>query len=235
LTLCVVDWVLASRIKAAQFVWPQDAAQIQVTSEFEDIKQALLSPKPPPAELLLIRTRSLHIDTYTDIARLAQETRAMRVLVLYNFGQLQVIELMKKAGIRVRREPVPDADLAELLQAELLVDARRGFEGVQTGVLIPKRKYSDAALQKISQISTDVLCECPRHVADIIGLLCHFEQYSQECLGKNAEDAHLHAQLNAVAGSARALFEQAMEALAQHENIDLAALAQSAEPAPQNR
>jgi MerR family transcriptional regulator, light-induced transcriptional regulator len=235
LTVCVVDWVLASRLKAPQFVWPQDGVHIQVTAEFENLQQALLTPNPPPAQLLLIRTRSLHIDTYTEIARLAQDTQAMRVLVLYNFGQSQVLELMKKAGIRVRREPVSDSDLAELVQAELLVDARRGFEGVQTGVLIPKRKYSDAALLKISQVSTDVLCECPRHVADIIGLLCHFEQYSQECLNKNAEDAHLHAQLNAVAGSARALFEQAMEALAQHENIDLVSLTQATESAPQNR
>jgi MerR family transcriptional regulator, light-induced transcriptional regulator len=235
LSVVVVDWVLASRLKAAQFAWPQQDVHIQVTAEYEDLHNALMPQKHAPAQLLLIRTRSLHIDTYAQIARLAQETQAMRVLVLYNFGQSQVLELMKKAGIRVRREPVPDADLAELLQAELMVDARRGFDGGQTGVLIPQRKYSDAALLKIAQVSTDVLCECPRHVADIIGLLCHFEQYSQECLNKNADDAHLHAYLNSVAGSARALFEQAMEALARHENIDLASLAQSAEALPLSR
>lgn len=227
LTLCVVDWVLASRLRAPQFVWPQEGVQIKITSVFENLRQALAAPNTPQTQVLMVRTQSLHIDTYTDIARLAEQTQAVRVLVLYNFGQQQVLELMKKSGIRLRREPVSDSDLTELLQSELWVDARRGFDGASSSVLIPQRKYSDAALLKISQISTQVLCECPRHVADIIGLLCHFEQYSQECLNKNAEDAHMHAYLKSVAGSSRALFEQAMEALARHENIDLNALLQT--------
>ncbi|MGV0960348.1 MAG: MerR family transcriptional regulator [Limnohabitans sp.] len=48
-----------------------------------------------------------------------------------------------------------------------------------------------------------------------------FEQYSQECLNKSAADAHLHAYLSSVSGSARALFEKALEMVAQHENIPL--------------
>jgi hypothetical protein len=66
------------------------------------------------------------------------------------------------------------------------------------------------------------LCECPRHVAEIIGMLCHFEQYSHDCLNKSSEDAHLHALLKSVAGSCRAMFERAMESVANHEGIDLA-------------
>ena len=48
----------------------------------------------------------------------------------------------------------------------------------------------------MAAISTDVLCECPRHVAEIIAQLVSFEQYSQECLNKSSEDAHLHAYLH---------------------------------------
>jgi hypothetical protein len=51
--------------------------------------------------------------------------------------------------------------------------------------------------------------------------LASFEAYSQECLNKNTEDAHLHSYLRAISGSARSLFENALEKIAQHEGIDL--------------
>ena len=47
------------------------------------------------------------------------------------------------------------------------------------------------------------------------------EQYSHECLNKSTEDAHLHAYLSSVSGSARALFESALEMVATHEGIAL--------------
>jgi hypothetical protein len=58
-------------------------------------------------------------------------------------------------------------------------------------------------------------------VAELIAQLASFEQYSQDCLNKSAEDAHLHAYLSSVSGSARALFEKALEMVAKHENISL--------------
>jgi hypothetical protein len=70
-------------------------------------------------------------------------------------------------------------------------------------------------------ISTNVLCECPRHVAEIIAQLVSFEQYSQECLNKSTEDARLHAYLHSVSGSARALFEHALQRVAEHEGLVL--------------
>jgi hypothetical protein len=66
-----------------------------------------------------------------------------------------------------------------------------------------------------------VVCECPRHVAEIISQLGSFEQYSMECLNASTEDAHLHAYLSTVAGSARALFERALQVIADHEGIEL--------------
>jgi hypothetical protein len=58
-------------------------------------------------------------------------------------------------------------------------------------------------------------------VAELIAQLASFEQYSQECLNRNTEDAHLHAYLTSISGSARSLFENALEKIAQHEGIDL--------------
>jgi hypothetical protein len=121
----------------------------------------------------------------------------------------------------VRREPISDIELAELLQSVLFIDSARAQEFGTSGAVIASRKYSDATLSRVAGISTNVLCECPRHVAELITQLTSFEQYSQECLNLNAEDAHLHAYLRSISGSARSLFENALEKIAMHEGIDL--------------
>jgi hypothetical protein len=131
---------------------------------------------------------------------------------------------MKRCGMIVRRDPISDADLADLVNAVLLIDPAQSAVGLSSGTLIPQRKFNDMTLMRVSGISTNVLCECPRHVAEIIAQLASFEQYSHDCLNKSSEDAHIHAYLSSVSGSARALFESALEMVAQHEGIDLASL-----------
>jgi hypothetical protein len=86
---------------------------------------------------------------------------------------------------------------------------------------IPPRQFSDAVLQRVANIPSQVLCECPRHVAELIGQLGRFEDYSRDCLNQSAKDAELHTQLNSMAATARALFEQALHMVAQHEGISL--------------
>jgi hypothetical protein len=132
-----------------------------------------------------------------------------------------VIEVMKRSGMIVRKEPMADSDLADLINSALLMGTEKESTGLVVGSLIPPRKYSELTLNRVANISTNVLCECPRHVAEIITQLANFEQYSHECLNKSAEDAHLHAYLSAVSGSARALFESALEMVANHEGIAL--------------
>jgi hypothetical protein len=156
-----------------------------------------------------------------DIHRLAQNCQALQVLVLYNFGQEKVIEVMKRSGMIVRKEPMSDADLADLINSALLVGTEKESTGLVVGSLIPPRRYSDVTLNRVANISTNVLCECPRHVAELITQLANFEQYSHECLSKSTEDSHLHAYLSSVSGSARALFESALEMVAKHEGIAL--------------
>lgn len=44
-------------------------------------------------------------------------------------------------------------------------------------------------LGRMAGISTNMLCECPRRVADIIAQFVSFEQYSQNGLNEASEDA----------------------------------------------
>ena len=223
-SIAVVGLTLASRIESKKFTLGFQHHAIQVTDIYNTITQALESTGQHKPQILLIQCNSLHAGIQVDIHRLAEMHGALQVIVLYSFGQEPIIAAMKRCGMIVRRDPISDADLADLVNAVLLIDPAQSAAALNSGTLIPQRKFNDLTLMRVSGISTNVLCECPRHVAEIIAQLANFEQYSHDCLNKSSEDAHIHAYLSSVSGSARALFESALEMVAQHEGIDLVSL-----------
>lgn len=222
--IAIVGLTLASRIESKKFTLDFNHHAIRVTDIFSSNAEAMAGNFQESPQILLIHTNSLHAGIQFEIHRLAEKNQALQVIVLYNFGQEPVIQSMKECGMIVRREPITDSELADLIKSVLVVDTSSKSGPLKSGTLIPQRKYSDLALLKVANISSNVLCECPKHVAEIISQLASFEQYSHDCLNKSNEDAHLHAHLSAISGSARALFESALEMIAKHEGIDLDAL-----------
>lgn len=220
-SVAVIGLALAARFQAAPLMSGVSGVDFQVTDTLVDLDAAADQSLQVRPDLLLVRVNTLHLAAHASIRLLVSQHAIPQVIVLYSYGQERVVEAMKMAGMIVRREPISDSDFAELINASLLVDARQANDFVQKGVMIPPRKYSDQTLTKVAGISTNVLCECPRHVAELIAQLANFEQYSQECLNNSQEDAHLHAQLSAVSGTARAMFERALEMVAEHEGIPL--------------
>lgn len=220
-TLAVVGLSLANRIESKKFAIGLNQNKIKVTDvlvNLEAVDQAAFAQKP---QVLLIKANSLQAEVHSRIQELIQQHKFAQTIVIYNFAPDAVVQAMKFSGLILRREPISDIELAELLQSVVFVDQARAEEFGVSGTVIASRKYSDQTLARVSSISTNVLCECPRHVAELISQLASFEEYSQECLNKNAEDAHLHAYLRSISGSARSLFENALEKIAQHEGIDL--------------
>ena len=223
-TVAIVGLPLASRVESKRFTEQLAPTQLRITDIFgtpEEMLQAQLQEQP---ELLLIQCHSLHAGVQVEIRRLADKSQASHVIVLYSFGQAPVIESLKHWGMIVRREPLPETELSELLLATLRVDLPTIANQGTLHAAIPPRKYDDMALLRVTGISTQVLCECPQHVAELITQLARFEQYSLDCLNKSTEDARIHAQLSAISGTARAMFEDALEMVAQHEGIDLQTL-----------
>ena len=220
-SIAVIGLPLAAKIETKKFTFSFNNQAIRITDIFSTVQQALAAKFQKNPQILLIQTNSLHSGVQVDIHRLAQLNNALQVIVLYNYGQEPIIESMKRCGMIVRREPISDSDLAELIKSVLLISNESSANSLSTGMLIPPRKYDDIELMRVANISTNVLCECPKHVSEIITQLASFEQYSHECLNNSTEDAHLHAYLSSVSGSARALFESALEMVAKHEGIKL--------------
>lgn len=225
ITAVVVGNGIAARLAASGWRSRFPDARVNVLGVYVNLGEALQAALPPAEsgapDLLLVKLNTVHPATFGELSAVAARLGVRRVVVAYNFGAESTVEALRAAGMLVRREPVPDAEFAELIRSVMVVDPARSMAGFSPGLLIPPRRFSDTTLATVAASPGNVLCECPRHIADLIGQLASFEQYSHECLNKSDDDARLHAYLRSVAGSARALFEHALQLVADHGGVTL--------------
>ncbi len=218
LTAAIVGEGIAARLHAPEWTHRWMGAPLQVRHVFASLDDvpAAATQDAPGVDVLLVRLHAVHATSGAQLARVVAQLRAQCAIVLYTYGAEAVVESLRAAGMLVRREPLRDTELAELIRSVVLVDPTEGVGAPGNGPLIPPRRFSDATLARVAQSPTDILCECPRHIAELISQLAAFEAYSQDCLNQSEQDARVHAYLRSVAGSARALFENALEMVAAH-------------------
>jgi hypothetical protein len=87
--------------------------------------------------------------------------------------------------------------------------------------LAPPRRFDAEQLARVVARAPVIACECPRHLADLIGSLAAFERYSGECESRSPADAHIHRDLQQTAGVARSMIEDSLARLLAFEGIDL--------------
>lgn len=212
---------LAQRLQSAHFQTVNPGSKLDIQQVWADLNEALNSPAAPATDVLMVSVNNLNDSSAHQILTLSSQHSARQTVVLYGFGQMNAIATLGRAGCLVHREPLNDAALADIVLSTrpALSDASWGLPHLNEPV--PPRQFSDAVLQRVANIPSQVLCECPRHVAELIGQLGRFEDYSLDCLKQSPKDSELHTQLNRMAGTARALFEKALQMVADHEGISL--------------
>ncbi|MBT8066678.1 MAG: MerR family transcriptional regulator, partial [Gammaproteobacteria bacterium] len=85
---------------------------------------------------------------------------------------------------------------------------------------IAPRRFTNRQLATLTRASTAIDCECPHHLAQLVGDLTAFEIYSAQCANRDDDDAALHRYLHQTTAQARALIEIALERVAAAEGID---------------
>jgi hypothetical protein len=170
----------------------------------------------PAPEVLLANLPSLHPGLAERALALRSRLQAGQLIVLYAFGAETVAESLRAAGAVVRREPVTGRELARLMAA-----ARPSAAAAPGATQPGPRRYSDEDLAALAELPTSVICECPRHLAEIVLQLAHFERYSADCDVRSPQDAALHRHLGSLAGAARTMFEQALERVVDAEGLSL--------------
>ena len=87
--------------------------------------------------------------------------------------------------------------------------------------LAPRKVSAPPSQPTLAEASNSLLCECPRHLAEILLMIGSFERYSLQCGARNPADAALHQDLGQAAAQARTLLESALERLARAEGLPL--------------
>lgn len=163
--------------------------------------------------VLLSHVPSLQPAVAEQVLALAARWRSAKLVVLYAFGTEAVADSLRAAGALVRREPCTGRDLLRLLSS--LHPAAAAPDDNRPAA----RRFSDETLARIAERPSSVACECPRHLAEIVLQLAHFEHYSSECDAQSPADAALHRHLASLAGAARVMFEQALDRVARTEGL----------------
>ncbi len=206
------------------------ARPIQCLGPYAGAAEAAAALQGADADLLLAHEPRLHEGWLASLQAAAPTLAALPKAVLYRYAAEATCDALAVAGTALLREPQNNTVLGQWLQGVLQAGAQArpaAGEPALPGQAVPPRRWDDAALADFAGLSSTIACECPRHVAELLMQLTHFEDYSAECRHRNAADAALHAYLQQIAGQARASFEAALEHVALHEGLILPAPAQS--------
>jgi MerR family transcriptional regulator, light-induced transcriptional regulator len=182
-----------------------------------------------PPDVLLVHLASLLVAEVDRVTALALQLGSPCLVVLYAFGRESLADTLRSAGATVRRDLMGARELCNLVsfvasqkrRASAMDVAFTSSTGAAVQAAVPARQFDDASLAYLMNISTNVACECPHHVAEIVMQLVSFERYSQDCLSRSPADADLHAHLTDVAAAARSGFERALQRVIAAEGIVL--------------
>ena len=196
---------------------------LDVVATCADPAGALAALRGISADVLAIELPTLQIDSVAVVDGMVEAVGARRAVVAYRFGPATVVSALRARGHVVTRSPLDLAELERLCRDAIDLEpthARPASPPIPLEA-VPSRRFDDRSLALIAQASTALYCECPRHVVELLLSLGTFERYSAECENRSPADAALHRYLQRVAGSARALFEDALVLVAKSERLAL--------------
>ena len=221
--LAVVGAALGSRLQRPRLL-RRIGRTVLVLGPYDSLAHAAEALQGSDLDALLIHQPQLQEDGLASIQAAVPAWAEVPKAVLYGFASDPVCEALATAGIALLREPQPDAVLAQWLHSLSIATPALPPHACQLATsmeTVPPRRWDDAALSDFASRSTTVACECPRHVAELLVQLAHFEAYSAECESRNPGDAELHAHLRQLAALSRTRFEAALEYVALHEGLML--------------
>ncbi len=221
--LAVIGTALGARL-ARPTLLRRVGQPVAILGPFQDAAQAATALRGSTVDALLVHEPRLHEGWLAAMEAAAPALVRVPRAVLYGFAADPVCDALAAAGVALLREPQPDAVVAQWLHSLLAAAAAPqspAAERIRSDQAVTPRRWSEAVLVEFAGLSATIACECPRHVAELLVQLSHFEAYSAECEHRNTADAKIHSYLKRVAASSRVDFEAALEHVAFHEGLIL--------------
>lgn len=231
--LAVIGAALGSRLQRPALL-RRLGRPVVVLGPFDDLAQAAAALQGVPVDTLLFHEPQLQGGWLAEVHAAAPALAGVPKAVLFSFAADAACEALATAGTALLREPQPDAAVAQWLDGistkVAAAPQRAAALTARQPQPAPPRRWDDAALAEFANLSPTIACECPRHVAELLMQLSHFEAYSAACEHRNVADAQLHAYLRQVATASRTRFESALEHVALHEGLLLPRSAKAVDP-----
>ncbi len=206
---------MASTLKAA---W-RARSDIRVQGSLSGLVETQLGSLPA-VDAVIVEVPVLGNTLPAALRNLRAATRAPVVIVVYGFGNRQILARLDNANVIALVAPIDPAQIARICQLGLAVDPAPPPAFSQMLMHSAKqRRYGDEFLGQLSQMPSKVQCECPNHLADLLTKLNAFERYSLECESINVKDASMHAMMYSASGHCREFLEEVLRRLMAHEGI----------------
>ncbi len=176
-----------------------------------------------PVDVLLFECPTVQRDTQSVVSDLMTRIGASAAIVIYRFASRGDLLGLQAPNMATLRAPA-DATVLSQAAVGLLHPGAQNGKREQTDLATfdaPPPRFSREVVARVATASPQIHCECPHHLAELVLSLRAFEDYSAQCEDRNPADAALHRYLWRSAGQARALFEEAMERVADAEGIEL--------------
>jgi MerR family transcriptional regulator, light-induced transcriptional regulator len=168
-------------------------------------------------DVVLVEFATVHPDTVALVRKLMVDSGATGVVLVFHFGARATLRQLEESDVHCLQAPLTDDEIRRACLA-----ARSQSAALTAGPQpAPTRRFTPEQLARVAAMVPAIACECPYHLVDLISGLAAFETYSSQCLHRNPKDAEIHAFLEATAASARALLEQGLGRVIEHEGIQL--------------
>lgn len=160
-----------------------------------DVRQvdslADLSEHAEGLDVVIVFTNGLQASLSQRIAALASSHPEKLVLVVYEFSSAMALSELARAGVTCLRYPVSPAEFSAKLKS--LLAERRKISAMQQPLFSPEH------LHTIISENHKILCECPKHLAQLLLSLHGFVEYSTHCADDSPAEALVHRRLREIA------------------------------------
>ncbi len=199
---------------------------LKVSAEHPSLEALERSIQPGSIDVLIVETGNLFPETLERLEESLDSLRARRAIAVYQFASARTLATCNTERVTLLKSPVRASEIVLACAAEWDMPPRkpkRERQELPTAreARTPERLFTDEQLASLADAAPIVACECPQHLAQLLGSLAAFEQYSLECEDRNEEDAKLHAFLHQATAECRRKMEETLGHLLDAEGIEI--------------
>ena len=181
------------------------------TSHFDELTE--VEHRLESFDVGIVLTPALQMNLAKYLAAALSMYKDKTLIVIYEFSSSSVIRFLSALGIECIKYPAAPMDLARSLSA--IVEARQA--NYQTPA---QPRFGIEQLQTIAATDSNLLCECPKHLASLIISLHSFIQYSNQCVNDAPKDALIHEKLRDIASLGIVQLESGLDLVLEADKIN---------------